>query len=135
MQQATINTLFANLTATEVEALRQDVRKFRGMIYCRGKAKAEAFTARGFDMVKESAQIYCVSLEQARALRDLATEHGEAVKVLEIIGKFCDSMGAFEAVLLEDSNGQRWEVGNMYDTKACFREMSEAEILAYVNNK
>ena len=133
MQQVTINTLFTNLTAVELDALKSDVRKFRGMIYCRGKAKAEAFAARGFDMVKESAQIYCVSLDQARALRDMAMEHGEAVKVVDIIGKYCPNMGAFETVLVEDAAGQRWEVGNMYDTKACFREMSEAEILAYVN--
>ena len=135
MQQVTINTLFTSLTAAELEAIKSDVRKFRGMIYCRGKKNAEAFAARGFDMVKESAQIWCVSLDQARALLELATKHGEAVKVLEIIGKYCESMGAFETVLVEDANGQRWEVGNMYDTKACFREMSEAEILAYVNNK
>ncbi|MNZ81399.1 hypothetical protein D3C78_1000630 [compost metagenome] len=128
-----IQALFAALTNEEKAVAAQGFYKLRGTIYCRGKKAAAEFVARGFEMEKISPQYYAITCEQSKALYELASVHGEAVKVMRIDEKYDDSMGAFEVMIVADANGKEWGVGNMYDQSACFRTMTTDDRLAYAN--
>lgn len=129
----TISTrdLFNALTTEERDGLKN--RTFRGMFYVRGKKAAQVLIARGFDMEKVSAQMYCLSFDQTRALEEMAYEHGPAVAVVSISEKYSDNNGAWEVATLVDAQGREFTVGNMYDSSACFRTMSPDQLITYAN--
>ena len=118
-----------------VEQLANTKAKMYGLrgIEIRGKKAAADWEAKGFKLEKVSAQFYCIDWQLAKEFNAYLNQHGEAVAVVRIDGKYDDSMGAFEVVTVADSEGNQWEVGNMYDTTACFRLMSTEAVLAYVN--
>ena len=57
--------------------------------------------------------------------------YGTFVEVVGVQGKYCESMGAYEVLTVKDDKGQEYSVGNMYDTTACFRTMSNEARLEY----
>ena len=124
--------LASHLTTEQLTNAKAKMYGLRG-IEIRGKKAAAEWEAKGFKLEKVSAQYYCITCDQAKAFNSYLNQHGEAVKVVRIDGKYDDSMGAFEVVTVADAQGNTWEVGNMYDTSACFRLMSHATILDYVN--
>jgi hypothetical protein len=83
--------------------------------------------------MKKSFSFECIDWEQAKEINAYLNQHGKAVQVIRIDGKYDDSMGAFEVVTVADENGEQWGVGNMYDQSVCFRLMSHDAILEYVN--
>lgn len=118
-----------------VEQLANAKAKMYGLrgIEIRGKKVAADWESKGFKLEKVSAQFYCIDWQLAKEFNAYLNQHGEAVTVVRIDGKYDDSMGAFEVVTVADGEGNQWEVGNMYDTTACFRLMGNEAVLAYVN--
>ena len=125
-------TLALHLSVEQLANAKAKMYGLRG-IEIRGKKTAAAWEAKGFKLEKVSAQFYCIDWQLAKEFNAYLNQHGKAVKVIRIDGKYDDSMGAFEVVTVADSEGNQWEVGNMYDTTACFRLMSTEAVLAYVN--
>lgn len=128
-----IKALIDSLTQEEKAFCKANYYGARAIFSARGKAKAAAMTAKGAIMVKESAQYYVMDHEQAIAIHEALTAHTEAVVVIGVSEKYSDNNGAWEVLTVADAQGVQWEVGNMYDTTACFRTMTNDERLAYVN--
>lgn len=128
----TFASLSSFLTADQLSNAKAKMYGLRA-IEIRGKKAAAEWEAKGFKLEKVSAQYYCVDWEQAKAFNAYLNQHGEAVKVVRVDGKYDDSMGAYEVVTVADENGEQWEVGNMYDQSVCFRLMNRECILEYVN--
>ena len=124
--------LASHLTVDQLANAKAKMYGLRG-IEIRGKKAADEWEAKGFKLEKVSAQYYCIDWELAKEFNAYLNQHGEAVKVIRIDGKYDDSMGAFEVVTVADAQGNTWEIGNMYDTSVCFRMMSHDTILNYVN--
>uniref|UniRef100_A0AAU6VYA3 Uncharacterized protein n=2 Tax=unclassified bacterial viruses TaxID=12333 RepID=A0AAU6VYA3_9VIRU len=129
----TINALIETLTQEEKAFCVANYYGARAIFSARGKVKAAAMTAKGAIMVKESAQYYVMDWEQAKAIHEALTAHTEAVTVVSVSDKYSDNNGAWEVMTLADANGVQWEVGNMYDSSACFRTMTNEQRLAYAN--
>lgn len=130
----TFASLSSFLTADQLANAKAKMYGLRA-IEIRGKKSAAEWEAKGFKLEKVSAQYYCIDWEQAKAFNAYLNQHKEAVQVVRIDGKYDDSMGAYEVVTVSDTDGNQWEVGNMYDQSVCFRLMSEAGILKYVNQQ
>jgi len=132
---ATITTrdIFDSLTTEQKQSLKSREHEFRAATCVRGKAKSEALEALGYKMDKFSAQMYIMDYDQYRELVDMAYEHGPAVAVLRIAEKYSDNNGAWEVATLVDAEGREFELGNMYDSSACFRTMSHEQLIAYAN--
>lgn len=125
-------SLASFLTADQLANAKSKMYGLRG-IDIRGKKAAAEWQAKGFKLEKVSAQFYCIEGEQAKEFNAYLNQHGDAVKVVRIAGKYDDSMGAYEVVTVADVDGNQWELGNMYDQGACFRLMTTEAVLAYVN--
>lgn len=130
----TFQSLASFLTADQLANAKAKMCGLRG-IEIRGKKAAAEWEAKGFKLEKVSAQYYCIDWEQAEAFNAYLNQHGEAVEVVRIAGKYDDSMGAYEVVTVADAQGNTWGVGNMYDSSVCFRMMSNDSILAYVKSQ
>lgn len=130
----TFQSLASFLTADQLANAKAKMYGLRG-IEIRGKKAAAEWEAKGFKLEKVSAQYYCIDWEQAKAFNAYLNQHGEAVEVVRIDGKYDDSMGAFEVVTVADAQGNTWEVGSMYDQSVCFRLMSKTSVLEYVNKQ
>ena len=129
---ATFASLASFLTDDQLTNAKAKMYGLRG-IEIRGKKAATEWQAKGFKLEKVSAQYYCIDWEQAKEFNAYLNQHGKAVKVVRIDGKYDESMGAYEVVTVTDSDGNQWEVGSMYDHSVCFRLMSAEDVLAYVN--
>lgn len=125
--------LVACLTNEQIEVAKLRASGVRNALTIRGKAKAVEYTAKGFELEKISGQYYAVTWEQSKAIYEYLTAHGKAVKVVRVEEKYSDNNGPYEVIIVEDENGVQWGVGNCYDTKVCFRYMSENELLGYAN--
>lgn len=124
-------SLASHLTADQLANAKAKMYGLRG-IEIRGKKAAAEWEAKGFKLGKVSAQYYCIDWELAKEFNDYLNQHGKAVKVVRVDGKYDESMGAYEVVTVADSDGNQWEVGNMYDQSVCFRLMSADAVLEYV---
>ena len=129
-----MQNLVACLNSEQLETAKLRESGVRNALTIRGKTKAAEYTAKGFELEKVSGQYYAVTWEQSKAIYNYLTAHGEAVKVVRIEERHSDNNGAYEVLFVQDENGVEWAIGNCYDGKACFRYMSDNELLAYANN-
>lgn len=127
-----LSTLVSHLSADQIANAKAKMYGLRG-IEIRGKKAAAQWQEKGFKLEKVSAQFYCIDWEQSKSVNEYLNQHGEAVEVIRIDGKYDDSMGAYEVVTVADANGHQWEIGNMYDQNTCFRLMNSDSIIEYVN--
>ncbi len=123
-----MQSLINLLTADQIKAA-----KGGRIVWLTNAAQRNSITKLGYQVVKEDRRNSRLHYDVASALSKHLNSRSKAKTVVSVEDRYNDSMGAFEVVHLLDDNGLGLTVSNVYDTATCFRLMSHAELLAYVN--
>lgn len=124
-----MNAIIDLLTTTQVATA-----KAGKVVFADNAEQGKQWIAAGVKVNKTNSRTYSLDFFANRELTAHLNQHGVAVKVVRIDGKYSDNNGAYEVMTVADIDGNEWSVGNCYDQSACFRNMDDAQRLEYANN-